>query len=164
MLVRQLMSRHPKACSPEDSLAAAARVLWEQDVGAVPVVSGARIVGMITDRDICMAAYIQGRPLHELRVAGAMSKELHVAHPDDSVDDAMRTMRERQVRRLPVVGDDGAVQGLLTIADLTRHAAFGDDDVAQAVVGTLAAIAGPRPGDATKAPGEAAPTLVGANA
>jgi CBS domain-containing protein len=162
MRVKQLMSRHPRTCSPEDSLAAAARILWEQDVGVVPVISGARIVGMLTDRDICMAAYTQGRALHELRVSSAMSKELHTVRSDDSLDDAMRLMRERQVRRLPVVDDDGAVQGLLTISDLTLHAAFGDDVAAQDVVETLASITQPRGGAAAPASSEPAPDLVGA--
>jgi CBS domain-containing protein len=161
MHISQLMHRHPKTCSPEDSLAAAARILWEQDVGVVPVVSGARLVGMITDRDICMAAYTQGRPLRELRVSTAMSKELHSVHPDDALDVAMRTMRERQVRRLPVADDEGTLQGLLSINDLVLHAAFGDEVAAEDVVETLASIGQPRRGVPAQTSDE--PALVGAS-
>lgn len=163
MLVSQLMSREPRTCAPEDSLDDAARILWDQDVGVVPVISGALTVGMITDRDICMAAYTQGRPLREIPVSTAMSKELHVAHPNDALVVAMRTMRERQVHRLPVVDEEGELQGLLSINDLTLDAAFGGDVAAQDVVETLASIGQPRQTGAKQATGQATSALVDAS-
>lgn len=141
MLVGQLMSRDIRTCSPEDSLEAAARILWEHDVGVVPVISGARTVGMITDRDICMAAYTQGRPLREIAVSCAMSKGLHVAHPDEPLLDAMQTMREQQVRRLAIVDDEGKLQGLLSINDIVREASRPGGDVeADEALAALASI------------------------
>ena len=120
--VRQLMSTDLKTCSPEDSLHTAAQLLWNHDVGAVPVVAGGRVVGMITDRDICMAAYHQGRPLHEIQVATSMAKQLRTCGPEDMIEDAMRIMSEHQLRRLPVVDAQGRLKGLLSINDLAREA------------------------------------------
>lgn len=133
MRVSKLMHRDVKTCSPDDSLDQVARLLWDHDVGVIPVVSGARTVGMITDRDVCMAAYTQGRPLRELTVAAAMSKELFSVQPQDSVEDALGLMRDRQVRRLPVVDDAGALQGVLTINDIVGAASQGLLDAAEVV-------------------------------
>jgi len=75
MNVRTLMSRHVQSCSPHDSLETAARLMWEHDIGSVVVVDGhERPVGMITDRDVCMAAYTQGLPLREMLVEKVMSR------------------------------------------------------------------------------------------
>jgi len=99
--------------------------MWERDCGGVPVVarsSEGRVVAMITDRDVCMAAYTTGRPLAALRVCDAMSRELHTCKPGDPAADAEATMRDNQVRRLPVVDDAGNLAGILSIADLARAA------------------------------------------
>lgn len=143
MLVGHLMTRDPKTCAPDDSLDVAARLLWDHDVGVVPVVLDGRTVGVITDRDVCMAAYTQGRTLRELPVYLAMSKDVHVVRPDDDVVDALRLMRERQVRRLPVVDERGALRGILSATDLLLEASVGDL-AAQDVVDALADIGRPR--------------------
>jgi len=139
MRVRDLMTPDPWSCAPTDSLAAAARLLWDRDVGVLPVVEGGVVVGMLTDRDACMAAYTQGRPLAELPVRSAMSREVHAARPDDSIASAMFTMREQQVRRLPVVDEAGGLQGVLSVGDLTGAAVVGDLDPGE-LIDTLAAI------------------------
>lgn len=143
MLVGSLMTPAPRSCAPEDSLDAAARWLWELDVGVLPVVRGGRPVGMLTDRDVCMAAYIQGRPLRELTVAQAMSRELHAARLEDDLVDALGLMAERQVRRLPVVDGAGALVGLLSLADLEGEVEAGRLD-AQRLTAARVAIARPR--------------------
>ena len=77
MRVEQLMTRTVETCEPHDTLVTAARIMWTRDCGCVPVVvpeeGGHRVVGMLTDRDVCMAAYLQGRPLSEISVASVMS-------------------------------------------------------------------------------------------
>jgi len=143
MLVGSLMTPSPRTVAPEASLDAAARWLWELDVGVLPVVRGDRPVGMLTDRDVCMAAYTQGRPLRELTVAQAMSRELHAACLEDDAVEALRLMAERQVRRLPVVDEGGALVGLLSLADLEAEVEAGRLDPG-ALAGALAAIARPR--------------------
>ncbi len=125
MLVENLMTRRSQACQPGDSLADAARLMWEHDCGCIPVCSGDgahRVIGMITDRDICMDALFQGKALNDLRVSDAMSKSLTTCRPSDSFAQAERIMREARVRRLPVVNADGALLGMLSLADLAREA------------------------------------------
>lgn len=145
MRVDELMCREVRACDAQDSLEAAARILWDNDVGVAPVLRDGRVVGALTDRDICMAAYTQGRPLREIPVTTAMSKELYVLHPEDQLVDALRSMRERKVRRLPVVDDEGRLLGMLSMNDLVLEAAAGGLS-AHEVVAALAAIGEPRPG------------------
>ena len=153
-----------KTCSPEDTLEAVARKLWDHDIGVVPVVSGTHVVGMITDRDLCMAAYTQRRPLHEILVSTAMSRELHSVRPEDPVDKALQTMKEGQVRRLAVVDDEGRPRGLVAMNDLVRESIRPRSKLAPAsVVQAMAEISAPRPAAAPAAQqGEAA--LVGSTA
>ncbi|MGH9324519.1 MAG: CBS domain-containing protein [Vicinamibacteria bacterium] len=123
MKVEDLMTTGVGTCRPYDGADQAARVMWEQDCGSVPVVDqDGRVVAMITDRDICIAALTQGRPIGEIRVSSAMSRKLWNCRPDDDVKDAEKVMRAHQVRRLPVVQVDGKLAGILSISDLARAA------------------------------------------
>ena len=127
MKVQQLMTRNVDTCGPRDSLATAARIMWERDCGCVPVVlpeqGGMRMFGMLTDRDICMAAHSEARPLGEIAVATAMSKEVCSCTPRDSLAVALKVMRTQQLRRLPVVDAHDHLVGLLSLADVAREAA-----------------------------------------
>lgn len=96
--------------------------MWEADVGCLPVVDEThRVIAMVTDRDICMAAYTTGRPLSELLVSLAMSKNLITCSPDDRIRDVERLMREAQIRRIPVVDMAGALVGIITLGDIALH-------------------------------------------
>lgn len=118
--VRHHMKASPRACSPLDSLNQAAQIMWELDCGALPVVEdGDRVIGMITDRDICMAAYTRGQPLGAMRVESAMSHVVHTCSPDDTLGHAARVMADRQVRRLPIT-ENGKLVGVLALADVAR--------------------------------------------
>lgn len=164
MFVRQLMTSDVKTCSPEDTLEAVARKLWDHDIGVVAVVSGTHVVGMITDRDLCMAAYTQRRPLHEVLVSTAMSRELHTVRPEDPVEKALQVMKGAQVRRLAVVDEQGRPRGLVSMNDLVREATRPRSKLAPAtVVQGLAEICAPR---ATAAPESASAkaALVGSTA
>lgn len=100
--------------------------MWENDCGAIPVCSNEgipRVLGIITDRDICMHALFGGKSLAELSVGGAMSKSVHSLHPSDSLAQAERVMRDSRVRRLPVIDHEGGLLGMLSLADLAREAA-----------------------------------------
>jgi len=122
--VQQLMTQNVHACGPDDSLDVPARIMWEQDVGVVPVVDDAgRVVAMLTDRDACMGALTTGRPLSAIRVREAMSKQVFGTTPDSPVEDAERVMRDHQVRRLPVLDAEGRLQGILSQNDLVGEAA-----------------------------------------
>jgi len=122
MIVEQCMSKSPRACTPADTLSSVARILWEHDLGALPVVDQAgAVVGMITDRDVCMAAYTCGLPLHSSTVGRHMSRTVFSIGAKADATKAAELMRTRKVRRLPVV-ENGRLVGLVTLTDLARHA------------------------------------------
>ncbi len=123
MQVRELMTRDVQVCGPRDDLNRAAQIMWDHDCGVVPVVdSERRPIGMVTDRDVCMAAYTQGKPLSAIRAEEVMSRELQTCGPDTPVGDAEAAMRERRVRRLPVVDPAGKLVGILSLNDVARRA------------------------------------------
>lgn len=123
MKVEELMTTEVGSCRPYDAADEAARIMWEQDCGAAPVVDqDGRVVAVLTDRDICMAAFTQGRALADIRVSSAMSRGLWSCRPEDDVKHAEKTMRAHQVRRLPVVDAEGRLVGILSLSDLAREA------------------------------------------
>ena len=146
--VRALMSQDVRTCRPSDSLHFAARLMWDHDCGCVPVVDQNLVIGMLTDRDICMAAYMQGRSLPELTVGGAMSKHVYSCDPDDLLSAAERMMAAHRVRRLPVIEKGGRLVGILSLSDLAQEATHASRqngrDVTRAEIGkTLIAICSP---------------------
>jgi predicted transcriptional regulator len=151
MRIEELMSQPAIVCRSDDTLRVPAERMWERDCGAIPVVDGAgRLVGIITDRDICMAAYTRGRTLDDLRVAEVMARDVIACRPDESIETAKIRMTEWQVRRIPVVDHDGTVVGVLSLNDLARHAVQAGrrrGGVDRLLVETLAAICAPREGE-----------------
>ena len=124
MKVEQIMNRDVRTCGPQDSLNKAAQIMWDEPCGAVPVVDEqGRPVGFLTDRDICMAAYTQGKPLAELQAEGAMARKLSCCKADDDLNSAAQLMRQHRTRRVPVVDGNGILVGLLTLDDLACEAA-----------------------------------------
>ena len=124
MKVRHLMTPDVNTCRPHDGLDIAARLMWANDCGCVPVLdANGRVIGMLTDRDICMAALTQGGPLAQLRVASAMANHVYSCEPEDSLAAAEELMRVHQIRRLPVIAADGRLAGILSLSDLAREAA-----------------------------------------
>jgi len=151
MTIEPIMSRHVRYCRPDHTLDYAASQMWDHDCGSLPVCvddGEARVIGMLTDRDICMAALFQGRPLRELKVADAMSRDIRVCDVDDRPEDVEQLMRESKVRRVPVTDDSGSLVGIVSLADLARAAhgrvAAPRPEAVSADVGhTLAAICEP---------------------
>jgi CBS domain-containing protein len=120
MDVKKLMTKQARTCSPDDRLSRVAQIMWDTDVGFLPVVDGEqRLVGVVTDRDVCMAAYTQGARLEELRVDSVMSRNIATCRPDDAIAIAEEIMRRRQVRRLPVTDATGKLAGVITLGDLS---------------------------------------------
>jgi CBS domain-containing protein len=123
MNVEAVTNRDVKTCRPTDSLNRAAQLMWENRCGAVPVVdSQSRPVGFLTDRDICMAAYTQGKPLAALQVDSAMARKVTSCRLSDDLNSALKLMAEVGVRRLPVVGPEGKLVGILSLDDLACEA------------------------------------------
>ena len=123
MRVQDIMSVALKSCRPETNLAEAASIMWEGDCGILPVTGDdGKVIGMITDRDIAIAAGTTNRLPSEIQVGDAMSRDLFHCNPDDDIHLALETMRKGKVRRLPVVNSEGVIEGILSINDVARHA------------------------------------------
>ncbi len=125
MKVDQLMTQEVMVCTDADTLNRAAQLMWEFDCGCIPVISAngnGRLIGVVTDRDIAMAAYTQGRPLSAIPVSTAMANKVIACRADDSIDQAEALMRNNRVRRLPVVDQNERVFGILSLNDVAREA------------------------------------------
>lgn len=123
MKVKDVMTPTVQTCLPETSLATAARMMWESDCGAIPVVNVSdRVVGMITDRDICMSTASQHRDPAKISVAEVISGNAYMCKADDDVRDALKTMKKERVHRLPVIDAEGNLLGMLSISDLVLRA------------------------------------------
>ena len=122
MKVSDAMTNTVVRVRANDSLSAAAQLMWERDCGAVPVVDETteQVIGMITDRDICMAALMRDRAPSAIPVSDAMSRDLKACAPDDSLAFAEQLMRTHQIRRIPIVDRDWHPLGLLSLADIVR--------------------------------------------
>jgi len=144
MLVQDLMNQPPITCHVNDPLNLVAHQMWEHDCGALLVVNDeGKLVGMVTDRDICMAAYTQSRSLDAILVNSAMATHVISAHPDQGIAEIEQLMARYQIRRIPVVDDNGKPVGVISLNDLALECARSDTRMEQ-VATTLAAICQPR--------------------
>lgn len=150
MQVQDLCTTETRCCSPATSLAAAGCMMYEGDCGALPVVDeGGRLVGIITDRDICMAAATKHRLASEIEVREVINEMVTSCRMDEEVSEALEKMRARQVRRLPVIDAEGRLRGLLSLSDVVLAArpetTLKPGCVTYAeVIGTLDAVCRPR--------------------
>jgi CBS domain-containing protein len=121
MKVSELMTKNAATCRPDQPLHLAAQIMWDHDCGCVPVVDDSNAIqGMITDRDVCMAALMQGKSLSEISVGSAMSRAIYGCAHHDDIETAAELMRARQVRRVPVLDEQGRVLGVLSLGDFAR--------------------------------------------
>lgn len=141
MQIEELMTRDVKTCHGSESLHRAAMMMWDHDIGAIPVVNeSGQVVGIVTDRDACMAAYLQRQPLDCLPVMAAMSNHVITCRPEDTDDKVAEMMSKNQIRRVPVVDDDQHPVGIVSLNDLALAMARRHDVSADEVADTLAAI------------------------
>jgi CBS domain-containing protein len=145
MKVKDLMTTDVKRCTPETNLAAAAKIMWEGDCGAVPVTDERdHVVGVITDRDICIAAATRPRTEGEIPVKDVLSKAAYTCQPSDDVRAALETMKTRKVRRLPVVEQGGRLVGIVSIHDIAQQSRSKSSDVSpDSVLDAFIAITAP---------------------
>ncbi len=148
MNVEEVMTKPVVTIQAQDTLQIAAQKMWDNDCGALPVVGGdGRLIGMLTDRDICMAAWSQGRLLGTIRVDEVMAKQVFAIKPEQEIGVAAKLMEEKQVRRIPVVDASEKPIGLVSMNDLAREAVRPGsrftDGISRAIR-TLAAICVPR--------------------
>lgn len=154
MQIKQVMSHPVVTCPADSTLDQAARLMWEFDCGVIPVVGNdGRLTGVVTDRDICMAAYTQGRALNTIPVSTAMARVVVAGHAEDSVESVENLMRTNQVRRVPILDGEERVVGLVSMNDLARVAMRAHrSGVDRELVKTLAAVCQPREHAAVSSP------------
>ncbi len=127
MKVRDVMKTQPRVCSPGHSLAVAGRVMAEVGCGVLPVVSeDDRVVGMVTDRDICIEVCNRDLKASDITVRQVMSETVHGCAAEDDVRIALGIMREQRVRRLPVLTSDAKLEGLISLDDVAVEAKIFD--------------------------------------
>jgi CBS domain-containing protein len=117
MRCREIMSAKVKTAERGTTLQEVARLMRDGDVGALPVVEDGKLVGIVTDRDIVIRAVAEGREA-STPIGEAMTTEIFFVRPDDFVFEAIRLMGDKQVRRVPVVGADGTLAGIIAMADI----------------------------------------------
>lgn len=122
--IRALMTDNPRAIDAEKPVAHAARMMRDEDVGLAPIVEGDRLVGTLTDRDIAIRVVAEGRDPETTTVRDIASTEVVTVGPEQGLDEALRLMAQHQVRRLPVVEEDGRLVGVVAQADVALR---GDD-------------------------------------
>ena len=122
MKISELMSSPVKTCRATDTLASVAQLMWDNDCGFVPVVDSQDVViGTLTDRDICMAAYTQGKALSHIAVSTVAPHKVFTASQGDQLSVAEMVMRRNRVRRVPVVDGENHLVGVLALSDLARY-------------------------------------------
>ena len=122
--IREIMTSNPSTVEPDKTVVDAARIMKQEDAGVVPVTENGRLTGMVTDRDIAIRVVAEGRDPQSTPVREVASKVLVTIDPQQDLDEALRLMAQHQVRRLPVVEEDGRLVGVVAQADVARH---GDD-------------------------------------
>ena len=139
--VADVMTQRPRAMNPKTPLNEIAQVMETDDVGAVPLVEGERLVGIVTDRDIVLRAVAKGKDPRGMPASEASSRELVTVHPDDDLSDVLELMAKHQVRRVAVTADERLV-GVISQADVARQGK--DKDTGQVVEGISREPQGPR--------------------
>lgn len=123
MKVKEIMTGSPSVCELNESLAEAAKKMWDADCGVLPVLKdGKEVVGLITDRDICMAMAMRDSNPAALSAEEVITGEVYSVAPEDEIPKALQVMQEHQVRRLPVVSPEGELAGMLSMNDIVLNA------------------------------------------
>ena len=120
--VHEVMTDRPRAVTSETTVSEAAQLMKSDDIGSLPILDGEQLAGMITDRDIVIRAIAEGKDPRGMPVREVASRELVTVHADEELSTALQLMASQQVRRLPVVDDDGRLVGILAQADVAMEA------------------------------------------
>src|SRR5436309_11916756 len=120
--IREIMTSNPSTVEPDKTVVDAARIMMREDAGVVPVTENGRLTGMVTDRDIAIRVVAEGKDPQSTPVREVASKDLVTIDPEQDLDEALRLMAQHQVRRLPVVEEDGRLVGIVAQADIAQFA------------------------------------------
>ena len=141
MFVKDVMKKAVATCAPESDLASVIETMRVRDCGFLPVVdSNGIIIGVVTDRDVCMAAGTTLRPLARVSVKDAMSHPVFSCFPDENVKTVLATMAKHRVRRLPVLNKSGHLEGVLSIDDIAQAPPRRGGPTAEEIVAALKGI------------------------
>ena len=122
--IRDIMTSNPSTVEPDKTVVDAARIMKQEDAGVVPVTENGRLTGMVTDRDIAIRVVAESKDPKSTTVREVASTDLVTIDPQQDLDGALRLTAKHQVRRLPVVQEDGRLVGVVAQADVARQ---GDD-------------------------------------
>ena len=128
-----VMTRNPRVVSPMDSMRRAAQCMEDLNVGVVPVCDGARVLGVVTDRDIALRGVAAGRIPDDTPVAEIMSNDVRCCYEDQPIDEVLDEMRDTQIRRVPVVSRDKRLVGIVSLGDLAARSGAEPLRVAEAL-------------------------------
>lgn len=145
MLIQEVMTTDVKCCTKEDTAQKAAQIMKSADTGVVPVVEegdGAKVVGIVTDRDLCLGVVAEAKNATAVKLRELLSDRVVGCYADDDTADVADTMAVYQVRRLPVLDDEDRLIGIVSIGDLSRERAIESDDSGE----VLASISEPNEG------------------
>ena len=120
--IREAMTSKPCSIDADKPVSYAAKMMRDEDVGLAPIVEGERLVGVLTDRDITIRVVAEGRDPDQVKVAEVASRDVVTLDPQQDLDEALRLMAQHQVRRLPVVEEDGRLVGVVAQADVAKEA------------------------------------------
>ena len=141
MTVQELMTPFPATCGPADNLAHAAEHMWDADCGIVPVVDErGHVLGVVTDRDICIAAATRGLSPADIAAGDMVHGHTVVIRETESVSAALALMRRHRIRRLPVVTEQGILHGMLSLDDVAYSVGESGGATADDIVATLKAL------------------------
>ena len=141
MQVQDIMIRDAKSCRMDTNLAAATAIMWNTDCGALPILDGGeKVVGIITDRDICIAAGTRNWIPSEIKVSDVVPQKVYTCSEEDEIHAALKTMQTQKVRRLPVVSKDGRLQGILCLDDVAVKASKRDSLSYEDTIDTFKAV------------------------
>ena len=140
--VHEVMTDRPRVVTPETTVSEAAQLMKNDDIGSLPILDGEQLAGMVTDRDIVIRAVAEGKDPRGMPVREVASRELVTVNADEELSRALQLMASQQVRRLPVVDDDGRLVGILAQADVAVEAK--EKDVGEMVEEISKSPTGPR--------------------
>jgi CBS domain-containing protein len=118
MNVNEVMTSEPRTCAPGTSVAEAAAIMLEADCGILPVVENDKLIGVVTDRDLCIALATRNVRASDISVGDVTQRSVLTCRPEDDVDRALTIMKEHQVRRLPVQEFGGRLIGIVSMNDI----------------------------------------------
>ena len=138
--ISEIMTRDVTVISPDSNLQQAAQMMRDEDIGAIPVCNGRKLVGMITDRDIVIRALAEGKSPTDMKISDAMTDKVLWCFEDQTAGEVLQQMGDQQIRRIPVVSRDMELCGIVALADLATRLDVDTDS-------TLEDISAPTPPD-----------------